>query len=101
MIQSVSPRCVMNSPTREKRIGHTGIPREGPGQTTMRAVISAISLDAGDTMLHCDPSPAETSASALGRFGHAVDALLAPLDRGQELENIVGELKDDAWDDVL
>jgi hypothetical protein len=51
----------------------------------MRAVISAISLDAGDTMLHCDPSPAETSASALGRFGPAVDA------------GVVGPVLVDAW----
>jgi putative hydrolase of the HAD superfamily len=40
----------------------------------MRAVISVISLDAGDTMLYCDPSPAEIYASALARHGPSVDA---------------------------
>ena len=51
----------------------------------MRAVISAISLDAGDTMLYCDPSPAEIYASALGRFGPAVDT------------RVVGPVFGDAW----
>ena len=36
--------------------------------------ISTVTFDAGNTLLYCDPSPAEIYAEALGRHGRRVSA---------------------------
>lgn len=37
-------------------------------------IVSAVTFDAGNTLLYCDPSPAEIYAAALGRHGRPVTA---------------------------